>query len=265
VLGENRSVSARVAWITIAPVKGLALVEREQASLDERGVHDDRRFHLIDEQGLLVNGKRFGRLVQVVPDWNETDGVLRLTLPEGRQLEGAIDLGEPVSTIFYGRPVPGRVVNGPFGKALSELVGERLRFIRSDEPGDGVDRGSGGAVTILGAASLDRLAKVAGVESVDRRRFRMLFGIDGIAAHEEDTWIGRRVSLGEAVVEPLGNVGRCAVTTQNPDTGLPDLATLHALTAYRGIMITTEPLPFGIVGRVVKPGLVRIGDPVTVA
>jgi hypothetical protein len=31
------------------------------------------------------------------------------------------------------------------------------------------------------------------------------------------------------------------------------------------MMITTEPLPFGIVGRVVAPGLVRVGDPVIVS
>jgi uncharacterized protein YcbX len=258
-------MTARVAWITVAPVKGLALVEREQVSLEKRGVRENRRFHLIDEQGRLVNGKRLGSLVRVVCDWDEGARILRLTFPEGRKMEGEVALGAAVSTVFYGRPVAGRVVEGPFAEALSQLTGEPLRLVQPDVHGDGVDRGGGGPVTILGAASLGRLAEVAGVESVDPRRFRMLFGVEGIAAHEEDTWIGRRVSLGDAVVEPLGNVGRCAVTTQNPDTGVPDLATLHALTAYRGMMITTEPLPFGIVGRVVAPGLVRVGDPVIVS
>ena len=72
------------------------------------------------------------------------------------------------------------------------------------------------------------------MDEVDERRFRMNFGIDGLGEHEEDGWLGRRVRLGEAVVVPQGNVGRCAVTTQNPDTGAPDLDTLKALAAYRG-------------------------------
>jgi uncharacterized protein YcbX len=90
----------------------------------------------------------------------------------------------------------------------------------------------------------------------------MNFGIDGLAEHQEDEWLGRRVRLGEAVVVPQGNVGRCAVTTQNPDTGAPDLDTLKALAAYRGVIETTEPLPFGVYAAVAQPGRVRVGDPV---
>jgi uncharacterized protein YcbX len=253
-------VSSRVSWITIAPVKGLALVARDEVDLGEHGVVENRRFHLIDEQGLLVNGKRNGVLVRVAADWDAEADRLRLRLPDGNEVSADVALGDAVTTHFYGRPVGGRLVRGPFSEALSGVAGEPLRLVRPDDGGAGLDRGFGGAVTILGAASLERLAAVAGVETVDPRRFRMLFGVTGIAAHEEDSWIGKRVRLGDAVVEPSGNVGRCAVTTQNPDTGSPDLPTLKALTAYRGVMETTEPLPFGIVGRVVTPGRVRLGD-----
>jgi uncharacterized protein YcbX len=58
-----------------------------------------------------------------------------------------------------------------------------------------------------------------------------------------------------------GNVGRCAITTQSPETGLPDLDTLKALAAYRGEVPTTEPLPFGVHATVVEPGRVAVGDP----
>jgi uncharacterized protein YcbX len=90
----------------------------------------------------------------------------------------------------------------------------------------------------------------------------MNFGIEGLREHEEDEWLGLRVRLGEAVVVPQGNVGRCAVTTQNPETGEPDLDTLKALAAYRGDIETTEPLPFGVHAAVAAGGRVRVGDPV---
>jgi uncharacterized protein YcbX len=64
------------------------------------------------------------------------------------------------------------------------------------------------------------------------------------------------------VVIPQGNVGRCAVTTQNPETGSPDLDTLKALAGYRSDLKTTEPLPFGVYAAVAQPGRVRVGDPV---
>jgi AcrR family transcriptional regulator len=101
-------------------------------------------------------------------------------------------------------------------------------------------------------------------EPVDARRFRMTFGIDGLAAHEEDSWIGREVRVGDALLRVEGNVGRCAATTRQPETGVVDFKTLHHLRAYRGEVPTTEPLPFGVHARVLEPGRVRLGDPVGV-
>ena len=73
---------------------------------------------------------------------------------------------------------------------------------------------------------------------------------------------GRVVRVGEAEIRFNGDVGRCLVTSQNPDTGLTDVDTLGALARYRRDGVT-EPLPLGIYGEVVRPGRVRIGDTVT--
>jgi hypothetical protein len=168
--------------------------------------------------------------------------------------------------VFYGRPVPGRLVDGPWSAALSQFVSRPLRLVRTDDAGEAVDRAAAGAITLLGVASLERLAEAAGVDSaVDGRRFRMNFGVTGLRPHEEDKWLGRPVRIGEAVVTPVGNVGRCAVTSQNPETGVPDLDTLGTLKAYRDDLPTTEPLPFGVHATVLEPGRVRIGDEVAAA
>src|SRR4029077_3693960 len=151
----------------------------------------------------------------------------------------------------------------PWQKALSEFVGEPLTLLWSER--GAVDRGvGGGAATLVSRASLERLGEEAGVTSpVDGRRFRMLFEIDGVEPHAEDEWIGSRVAIGDAVVAPVGNVGRCAVTTKNPDTGEIDLDTLGTLAAYRGEREgRSEPLPFGVHASVVQPGRVRVGDAV---
>ena len=253
-----------VAWITIAPVKALALAERDEVELEPFGVRGNRAFYLVDEDGRMVNGKVVGPLVGVVPAYDEATRSLALVLPDGSTVRGDVEVGEAVTSDFWGRLVAGRVVVGPWSEALSELAGRPLRLARTERPGDGADRGSRGGVSLVATASLGALAEAAGVDRVDGRRFRMLFGVDGVPAHTEDAWIGRRVRIGTAVVRPLGNVGRCAVTTQNPDTGVPDLDTLRVLGEYRGEVETSEPLPFGIWGEVVEPGRVRLGDPVEV-
>lgn len=260
-----RRMSGTVAWISYAPVKGLALVQPPAVELTERGVTDDRRFHVIDARGRLTNGKRLGALVQVKAEWQEAPGRLTLRFPEGEAVSGVVDpaAGEENTTIFYGRPVRGRVVDGPWSAALSEFVGEPLRLVQPGAVGAGIDRGRGGAVSLLSVASLPGLADAAGVDGpVDERRFRMLLGIDGVRAHAEDSWIGREVAVGDAVVVPRGHVGRCLITSRDPDSGRPDMDTLGALRSYRGDLDTTEPLPFGVFGEVVRPGRVALGDAV---
>jgi uncharacterized protein YcbX len=149
-------------------------------------------------------------------------------------------------------------VLGPWSAALSELAGEPLRLVEPSTPA--VDRGRSGAASLVATTSLGALGARLGVDAVDGRRFRMNFGVEGLEAHEEDTWIGRRVRVGDAVVIPHGNVGRCVVTTQNPDTAVSDLDTLKGLAAYRREVETTEPLPFGVHAAVVQAGRVRVGD-----
>lgn len=250
-----------VAWLSVAPVKGLALVERDEVRLEPFGVAENRGFHLVGEEGRLLNGKVLGSLVAVRARWDEEPGRLALELPDGRVVEDAVELGEAFETNFYGRPVGGRLVRGPWGEALSELAGREIRLVRPDDPGAGVDRGKG-SVTLLSHESIHELARHAGKRDLDPRRFRMLIGVEGCAhPHEEDGWVGRDVQVGEAVVRPLGHVGRCAVTTQSPDTGIPTVDTLGALAAYRP-EDTTEPLAFGVYGEVVRPGHVRLGDAV---
>jgi uncharacterized protein YcbX len=248
-----------VAWLHVAPVKGLAVSAREEIELEPFGVAENRRFHLVDDGGRLMNGKTLGPLVRVRSSWDAAAAVLRLELPDGSVVAEEVELGEPLETDFYGRPVAGRLVVGPWGDALSSLAGREIRVVCPNEEGVGVDRGRG-AVTLLSRPALDVLAREAGEDELDARRFRMLIGIDGCGAHEEDEWLGRDVRVGEAVVRPLGQVGRCAVTTHDPDTGIRTVDTLRALRGYRPE--GTEPLPFGIYGSVVSPGRVRLGDAV---
>jgi uncharacterized protein YcbX len=239
-------------------VKALALAQLTEVELLERGPRGDRCFFLVDTSNRLVNNKGTrGPLQLIHATYEEAAARLTLRFPDGTTVDGDTVAGDELTTNFHRRPRAARRVAGPWDEALSETVGESLRLVAADV---GADRGRGGAATLLGEGSLGAIAGVLAVDRVDCRRFRMNFGIDGIEAHEEDGWIGRRIQVGEAVVVPQGNVGRCAITTQNPDTGQVDLDTLQALAAYRGEVETTEPLPLGIHAAVAQPGRVRLGD-----
>jgi len=259
-------VNARVAWIHVAPVKALAIEERRRVTLTERGVPGDREFCIVDETGRMINGKRVALLVAIRPLLDDRKKRLTLRMPDGSKVAGDIELGEPTLMTTSSRTVAAHVVIGPWSDALSVVAGRPLRLVHVDEEGAGLDRaGRKGAASLLSVAALDGMAEAAQADGpVDPRRFRMTFGIAGVLAHAEDGWIGREVRIGEAVVVPIGNVGRCAVTTVDPVTGVSDLDTLGALARYRGANETSEALPFGVWGRVERAGVVSVGDPVVV-
>lgn len=252
-----------VSRISIAPVKGLGLVHPEEVELGTSGVLENRLFQLVDADGRRYNQIRRGELVRVQPTYDAQRETLSLSFPDGTTAEATVELGAPITVDFYGRPVEGHVVEGPWSEALSAHFGTPLRLIQS-APGAAVDR-SRGHVSLVSEASLDELARQAEVDGpVDGRRFRMLFQLAACRPHEEDDWLGRDVRIGESVVRLRATVGRCAITTQNPDSGEPDLDTLHVLQRYRGLNDKRE-LDFGVYGEVVQAGRVRVGDPVAAA
>jgi len=252
-------VGARVVRISIAPVKSLGLVHPDEVALEPGGVVGNRRFWLRDEAGALYAGKRDGSMMQIRPEWDEVARRLALTFPDGERVQGVVELGEPVDAELYRLPRPSHSVVGPWQEAISRYVGRPLELLWADD--GAVDRTpDGGTVSLVSRASLERLREEIGVDdAIDGRRFRMLFEIEGTTAHEEDEWMGRQVRIGEATVVFNGDIGRCVVTSRDPDSGVLDLPTLVTLAGYRREG-RTEDLPFGIYGAVVEPGRVQVGD-----
>ena len=252
-------MEGRVIRISIAPVKSLGLLHPPEVDVEANGVRGNRRFWMVDAGGRLLNNKQNGPMVRIRPEWDEATQLLALDFPDGTRVEGPVELGEDVAATMYRHPHPSRRVVGPWEAALSEFVGEPITLLYAET--HAVDRGyRGGSVSLVSRASLEQLSERAGADApLDGRRFRMLFEIDGVAAHAEDEWLGTQVRVGDATFALNGDVGRCVVTTQNPDTGVTDVDTLGALASYRREG-RAEPLPFGVYGSVVVPGRVRVGD-----
>ena len=245
-----------VIALAVTPVKGTRLQPVQSLELTRTGARGNREFFVIDERDRMVNGKHVGELQQIVASF--TPPHLRLRFPDGTEISDAVQLGEPVSARFYSRSVEGRLLLGPFSEAISELAGRRLRLVHAN---GAVDRGARGAVTLISRASLEALAAAASVDEVDGRRFRMLLEVEGLSPHEEDEWVGHSARIGSsALVRFRGHVGRCLVTSRDPESGDIDLPTLDILRDYRGSAETTEALPFGIYGEVLEPGVVYVGD-----
>jgi uncharacterized protein YcbX len=243
-------VSAVVHAIHCAAIKSLRLAAVPSAEIGPAGLDGDRRMVLVDETGTMAGQLRNPALARAAAE-RRPDGTLVVTI-DGTEICGVPVPAEPVTAMVGSRPVPGRVVQGPWAEALSELTGKQLRLVECDE---GVSAVDDSPVSILSVESCAALQ-----DGVDPRRFRPNIVIAGAHAHEEDEWIGRRVAIGEALVRVAKRDIRCAITTRDPDTGVRDLDTLRLIIERRGKV--EDEVCFGVYAGVERPGTVRVGDPV---
>ena len=246
-----------VARFNVTPVKATALQHPERLRFERYGVPGNREFLLVDETGRHIGGTKVGILQQIRSAFDPELDELSLTFPDGTVATGPAAGGDPVEARFSRRSVEARLVDGPWTEPLAKHAGLPLRLVRAQHAGDANDVRP---VTLVSLESVEELSRRGEREHpVDAGRFRMTIEIEGVSApHEEDTWEGTRVRIGEVVLRLEGAVPRCVVTTLDPETGLRDFPTLSVIKHYRGQ--NDDGLPFGVYADVVEPGEARVGD-----
>jgi uncharacterized protein len=242
----------RVARINMTPVKSLRLHHPDEIELRPDGAREDRRFLLVDDARRLYNGKRDTSLVRASATWDPVVRRLELTMPDGTVVAAEAVAGASAVVEVYGRLVRGRVVEGPWADALSDLVGRSLALVERE---DGAWATDSRPATLVSRASL-------GLIDGDGRRFRMLLELDGLGMLAEEAWTSRRIRVGGATLLVGAPTPRCAVPSASPDTGVRDRDVLRELIEERGRVDGEACL--GVYAEVLEPGVVRVGDEVEV-
>ena len=249
-----------VQEINISPVKSLGLSSVGVVHIGMSGIVEDRRLFLIDNRDRLVTQREVGRLTQVKADYRGDSDRLCLDIPGSDSMEGSLEAGAPVAAKLWGRDVTGDVVPGDWGDALSDFCGQAVRLVLSSAPGQCYDEYP---ISLLSQASLDALNReipVGQVDALDARRFRPNFLISGCDPHEEDSWLGQTIRVGdEMLLHVVARDPRCVITCLDPDTGEADFDTRESIARYRP---RTGPVYFGVYGIVERAGSVSVGDQV---
>jgi uncharacterized protein YcbX len=152
-------------------------------------------------------------------------------------------------------------VQAPSGKTY-ELTDPDL----ISEMGDGVrvmrlDRGTFDAlpVSLITTATVSALCALAGVPG-NELRFRPNFVIAPASGtpYAEDEWVGGLLHIGDACVRVDRRDTRCVIVNVDPGRGQPDAPMLKIIGRDRRACA-------GVYGSTVRPGLVKLGDPVRLA
>jgi uncharacterized protein YcbX len=114
----------------------------------------------------------------------------------------------------------------------------------------------GDSILVTTQATLDAVSDAVD-RPLDLRRFRtnIHVALDD-AAYAEERWEGRRLRVGDVVLDLLHPCERCVIPTRDPDTTEKHAELLRWLTRERAGL-------FGINARATGAGRIAVGDPVT--
>jgi uncharacterized protein len=248
------TVAVTVSQLAIAPVKGMRLQCTSDVQLGQHGVTGDREFLVIGQDGRLLLTGQTPALLQIEPAWDRARNILRLSFPDGDVVQDTPEPGAAALTWMYdGREIPGWIIPGPLGAALSHYLGRPVQLFKRAQGHIGTDDQP---VTLMSQASLQALAPQLSGTVPDARRFRMTVTITGTDAWAEHSWGGQEVTIGEVIVRVIAPVPRCVVTTRNPASGATDARILHALARLRG----KNDITFGVWCDILRPGRIHVGD-----
>lgn len=124
-------------------------------------------------------------------------------------------------------------------------------------PGRGMTDTDYPSVSLINLASGRALSAQMGSD-LSPLRWRANFWVDGWQAFAERDLVGKRISIGDVVLEVAEPKTRCKATTANPATGVRDADTLAALRTRFGDQ------NFGVYAKVIAGGEVRTGDRIEV-
>jgi MOSC domain-containing protein len=206
-----------VAELWRYPVKSMAGERLERALVTPEGITGDRIVHVADARGRTVTARTHPRLL-----------ALRGRLGSD---------GEP------------RIDDHPWTSAeataaVQAAAGDDARLVRWDGP-ERFDVlpllvATDGAIAALG---------------VDGRRLRPNIVVSGVAGLAEREWPGRRLRVGDVLIELVKLRGRCVMTTYDADTQVQDVGVLRRIAQEFGGHLALD-------SSILQGGRIAVGDTV---
>ncbi|QIK67468.1 MOSC domain-containing protein [Nocardioides sp. HDW12B] len=273
----------QVTRLTTYPVKSMAGTRTDHAVVTPQGLHEDRRWALVDPDGRPVTARECHALLGVTAE-PTGDGAVRLVTREGAEcLLPTVAPDAPTVEVGFSRV--SRLALGDAGAStwLSDLVGRPLRFVRladpsareigashGGRPGESMSLADAGPILLVSQTSVQRLRDWVLEESQEEwldpeeavERFRPNVVVDGEEPFAEDGW--QRLRIGGTTYRQGELCDRCVMTTIALDSLETTAEPIRTLARHRRWDATTW---FGVrlvpeLGAEGPAAEVRVGDTV---
>jgi uncharacterized protein YcbX len=259
-----------VASLHVYPIKSCRGLDLTAVRFDQLGPLYDRRFMLVDENGVYLTQRTVPRLALIAPRLGPTALVISapnmpqlkvaMSQRDARRIEVQIwehrgpaeDAGESAAdwfSSFLERPC--RLVRWAEGQ-LRKVDPKYARSEAATSFNDGYP------VLLMSEASVADLNKRM-PQPVPMNRFRPNLVVRELEPYAEDSW--RKIRIGDVELDVVKPCGRCATTTVDQLTGVAGTEPLATLAGYRKegnkVLLGQNCVHLNL-------GSIRAGDPVEV-
>lgn len=259
--------------IAVYPLKSGAGVDLDAREVEPCGLRGDRRWMVIDADGVCVTARERPQLVRIRAGIAGPDLRLRMDGRETLTVRHPDAGSRPARAWIWGRECGALDAGDAAAQWMSDALDKPVRLVAMDDrakrrpdpectlPEDEVSFADCYPVLVIGRSSLDDL-NTRTPAPVSMRRFRPNFVVGGGAPYAEDDW--RRIRIGSVEFEGVENCERCELPTIDPDTGIPDSRRepMRTLARYRRRTTGGVFLGQNLVPR--STGTVRVGERVVV-
>ena len=238
----------QVSQLVIYPIKSLGGISLKEAQLSDRGLALDRRFMLIDEQGIFLTQRTLPEMALLRPSFENE--VLRIKHTSGGlapldvPLPGSSDFktGQALQVDVWSDSMMAVALSSSYDKWFSEALGRSVRLVYMPEEShrfvkepyarnkDLNSFSDGMPILIIGEESLHALNRLLD-QPVPMDRFRPNIVFSGGLAYLEDNF--REIKIGNRRFWGGKRCARCNMTTINQDTAAVGMEPLKTLSTYR--------------------------------
>lgn len=232
-----------VAEINIYPIKSLGGIKVDDSSIEERGLHYDRRWMLVNPVGKFLSQREFPKMAALKVSF-ENSG-LRVSEKDKTILIPFDENGGPeIEVEIWNSRLTAQTSENKIDAWFSEALRTNCRLVRMNQNSnrpvnpdyavrqkDTVSFADGYPVLLIGEASLNDLNQRL-IQPLPMNRFRPNLVIRNSEPFAEDGW--KKIKVGETVFHIVKPCERCVMTTIDQERGIPDgLEPLKTLADFR--------------------------------
>lgn len=264
--------SLTLSEINIFPVKSLGGISLQSSVVEERGLKYDRRWLLVDENGVFMTQRDFSQMALIKLSLSENNLTIKhksdSSLP-AISIPLKFYSDERIDVIIWDDKCKAVPVNKEYDDWFSETLKMKCRLVKMpDDERRIVEKkfitedkivsfADAYPFLIIGQSSLDDL-NLRLETPLPMNRFRTNFVFSGGKPFEEDKW--KNFSIGDVKFKAVKPCARCVITTTDQETAVRSEEPLKTLATYRKVK---NKVLFGMNLISFSAGTVKVGDSIT--